>query len=329
MNTLQLSASNPANIALAASLLRAGELVAMPTETVYGLAANALDPAAVARIFEAKGRPQDNPLIVHVYDAEQARQLVKAWPFTAQRLAEAFWPGPLTVILQRADRLPGIVSAGLSTVALRVPAHPAAQALLRAAKIPLAAPSANKSGSPSPTLANHVFDDLNGKIAAVLDAGPCAVGVESTVLDLTGAIPCLLRPGGVSPAQIEATLGEKITLAAAHTMEAPPSPGMKYKHYAPQAQLTLVHGPLQDFLAYAQREQPDGLLLFNSDVTDGWPVLRYGDTPEEQARRLFAVLREIDALGWSKVLVRAPSNEGLGLAVYNRLLRAASFREVN
>ena len=334
MTTQLLSASNPSDIALAAQLLRAGELVAIPTETVYGLAANALDAAAVAKIFAAKGRPQDNPLIVHVADAEQALPLVKAFPFTAQRLAEAFWPGPLTVILQRAEHIPDIVSAGLSTLALRVPAHPAAQALLRAAGITLAAPSANRSGSPSPTLASHALDDLNGKIAAVLDGGPCTVGVESTVLDLTSETPLLLRPGGIPAGQLEAVLGQKVEMSPAVTSALPmegaaPSPGMKYRHYAPRAALTLVHGPLQDFIGYAEHENPDGLMAFDSDaIPEGWPVLRYGDGPEEQAKQLFARLREIDALGWQTAFVRCPSKEGLGLAVYNRLLRAAAFREV-
>ncbi|MDR2686201.1 MAG: threonylcarbamoyl-AMP synthase [Oscillospiraceae bacterium] len=333
--TQSLNASNPADIALAADLLRAGELVAMPTETVYGLAANALDEAAVARIFAAKGRPQDNPLIAHVYDEEQARKLVKAWPFTATLLAGAFWPGPLTFILQRDERVPGIVSAGLSTLALRVPAHPAAQALLRAAGIPLAAPSANRSGSPSPTLASHALYDLNGKIAAVLDGGPCTVGVESTVLDLTSKTPCLLRPGGVPVEQLEAALGQAVEIspAVAQSLEgdAPaPSPGMKYRHYAPRAALTLVHGTLRAFLAHAMRKMPDGLLVFDADAIPGaWPILRFGDTPEQQAQQLFARLREIDERGWRTAFVRCPEKDGLGLAVYNRLLRAANFREVS
>ena len=334
MTTLQLNANNPNHISLAADLLRAGELVAIPTETVYGLAANALDEAAVAKIFAVKGRPQDNPLIAHVADAGQAQTLVKAWPFTAQLLADAFWPGPLTFILQREEHVPEIVSAGLRTLALRVPAHPAARALLQEIKMPLAAPSANRSGSPSPTLTSHVLYDLDGKIAAVLDGGPCIVGVESTVLDLTSKTPLLLRPGGTSVERLEAVLDCEIAVspAVAHALanDAPtPSPGMKYRHYAPRAALTLVHGALQDFIALAKRAQPDGLLVFDSDIIPvTWPVLRYGDTPEQQAQQLFARLREIDSLGWRTALVRCPSKEGLGLAVYNRLLRAASFREV-
>jgi len=333
MNTLELSASNPADILRAAALLRAGELVAIPTETVYGLAANALDPAAVAKIFEAKGRPQDNPLIVHVADAAQALPLVKEFPFTAQRLAEAFWPGPLTVILPRADHVPAIVSARLSTLALRVPAHPGSQALLRACGFPLAAPSANRSGAPSPTMASHVLDDLGGRIAAVLDAGPCGVGIESTVVDLTRGKPLLLRPGAVSPGQLENLLGEiEISTAVTQPLgrgERAASPGLKHKHYAPRARLTLVKGPLAAFLAYARREGADGLLCFDADeIPEGWPVLRYGERPEEQARRVFGALRGIDALGLQKVCVRCPAQEELGLAVYNRLLRAAAFRVV-
>jgi len=334
MITLRLSASNNDDLARAASLLRAGALVAIPTETVYGLAANAFDAAAVAGIFAAKGRPQDNPLIAHVPDAEQARPLVKSWPAAAQRLAAAFWPGPLTIILQRAESIPAIVSAGLGTLAIRVPAHPAAQAVLRAAGVPLAAPSANRSGSPSPTLARHALADLDGKIAAVLDGGPCAVGVESTVLDLTGEAPVLLRPGGVPVERLEAALGQSVALspAVAHApaAETPaPSPGMKYRHYAPLAQLTLVRGSLQAFLELAAHEHPGGLLVFDGDAIPGsWPVLRYGDNPEQQARQLFTKLREIDERGWETALVRCPPKEGLGLAVYNRLLRAANFREV-
>ena len=346
MTTELLSASNPGDILRAADLLRAGDLVAIPTETVYGLAANALDPAAVAKIFAAKGRPQDNPLIVHVPDAAQALPLVKDFPFTARRLAEAFWPGPLTVILPRASHVPEIVSAGLSTLALRVPAHPAAQALLRACGIPLAAPSANRSGAPSPTLASHVIDDLGGRVAAILDAGPCTIGVESTVIDLARGKPLLLRPGGIPPERLEALLGE-IDISQAVTRplgedERAASPGLKYKHYAPRAQLTLVKGPLAAFLAYAGREKPDGLLCFDEDV----PIvhcqhgtcgsfatvncLSYGPAhdPAEQARRIFTCLREIDERGWKSVLVRCPAPEGVGLAVYNRLLRAAGFREV-
>ena len=333
MTTQTLNASNLNDINIAAQLLQAGELVAIPTETVYGLAANALAPAAVAKIFAAKGRPQDNPLIVHISSIEQAAQLVTEFPPSASKLANAFWPGPLTIILPKAACVPDITTAGLNNIAMRVPAHPAAQALLQACGLPLAAPSANRSGSPSPTSAQHVLHDMDGRIAAILDGGACEVGVESTVISLVDE-PILLRPGGVSLEQIEAVLGCKVAISPAVSQalgehERPASPGMKYRHYAPDAKLTLVRGSLRAFLRYAQREQPDGLLVFDKDEIPGeWTVLRYGANAQQQARQLFARLREIDQLGLQNVLVRSPAQEGLGTAVHNRLLRAAAFREV-
>ena len=315
--TGQLSASNPDHIALAAKLLQQGELVAIPTETVYGLAANALNPEAVAKIFEAKGRPQDNPLIVHILSLEDAVPLVKKNPAQAHALAEKFWPGPLTIVLEKTDMVPDIVSAGLSTVALRSPSHPAARELLRACGFPLAAPSANRSGAPSPTKAQHVLDDLPN--IAVLDGGACDVGVESTVITLATPTPMLLRPGGISLEDLRSVLGT-VGISAAITQalqadEKAPSPGMKHRHYAPKAELTLVHGALEDVIAYAKEHSADGILCFD-------------DNPEEQARQLFAKLRELDAQGLQKVFVHCPKKEGLGLAVYNRLLRASEFREV-
>ncbi|MDR0531549.1 MAG: threonylcarbamoyl-AMP synthase [Oscillospiraceae bacterium] len=339
MTTQRLSAQTPADIARAARLLRAGELVAIPTETVYGLAANALDPAAVRSIFAAKGRPQDNPLIVHVPDIGAAEPLAADMPAKARELAERFWPGPLTIILKKSERIPDVVSAGLGTVALRVPAHPAALGLLRVCGLPLAAPSANLSGSPSPTTAAHVLHDFDGKIAAALDGGPCRVGVESTVVTLAAPAPTLLRPGGVAPEALRAVLGElEISSAVARALrpdEPAASPGMKYKHYAPNAELILIRGSLPDFLGCAEERQADGILVFDGDMALCSPrfprCLSYGreDCPEEQANQLFSRLREIDALGWKRVLVRRPAPDGVGLAVYNRLLRAAAFREVD
>ena len=340
MPTLRLSAQSPADIARAANLLRSGALVAMPTETVYGLAANALDPVAVAGIFAAKGRPADNPLIVHVAEPEDILPLASGIPPMAWALAEAFWPGPLTIVLPKSAFIPAIVSAGLDTVALRVPAHPAARALLRAAGIPLAAPSANLSGSPSPTTAAHVLADLDGRVAAVLDGGPCGVGVESAVLSLTASPPCLLRPGGITPEQLRAVLGElAISPAVLHALkenEPAPSPGMKYKHYAPRAELTLLTGGAAAFAAYlrAHAREGDGVLCFDEDL----PSLRdhllrifpYGpeNNPAAQAQNLFARLRELDERGLRRVYCHTPRPEGIGLAVYNRLLRAAGFREI-
>ncbi len=326
------SASDRAPIARAAAILRGGGLVAIPTETVYGLAANALDPDAVARIYEAKGRPQDNPLIVHVDSLEMAQGLVTAWPESAGRLAAAFWPGPLTMILPRAAVVPGVVSCGLDTVALRFPSHPVARAVIGACGLPLAAPSANRSGSPSPTCAAHVLADLRGRIEAVLDAGSSAVGVESTVVTLCGA-PRLLRPGFVTIEELREQLGAvEVDPAVYHAVESGrpvASPGMKYRHYAPQARVTLVRGPLTAFCRYvAEQKDADCALCFDGEE----PLLPvravpYGaaDDGAAQAARLFEALRTLDELGAKRVYARCPILSGVGMAVYNRLLRAAQF----
>ena len=241
----------------AGALLRAGEVVGMPTETVYGLAANALDSAAVAKIFLAKGRPQDNPLIVHIADKEQLSTLARMVPESARKLADAFWPGPLTIILPKAACIPDEVSAGLDTVGIRLPSHPVARALIREAGVPLAAPSANLSGRPSTTTSGHVMDDLGGRIPAIVEGGPCAVGVESTVVSLAGDVPRLLRPGGVSLEQLESVLGsvevdralrEKIGDEVRVS-----APGMKYRHYAPKAPVTVVCGDPERTAVYITR----------------------------------------------------------------------------
>jgi L-threonylcarbamoyladenylate synthase len=340
MQTLRLSASSKNDIQTAAALLRAGGLVAFPTETVYGLGANAFDSAAVARIFEAKGRPQDNPFIVHLPDFSKAARCA-LWSETAALLAKTYAPGPLTLVLPRTNQIPPVVSAGLHTVALRVPAHTAALALLRACGFPLAAPSANRSGSPSPTTAQHVLSDLDGRIDAVLDGGPCEVGVESTVVSLAVQPPCLLRPGGVSAEQLRALLPE-LTISPAVTGqlrpgEAAPSPGMKYRHYAPEARLTLVEGDFSATVAARLRERPArsfGILCFDETAPalqadfPGLCALCYGpaNNAGEQARQLFLRLREIDERGLEEVCVQSPRKEGVGLAVYNRLLRACCGR---
>jgi len=341
MTTLSLQANNPNDIFVAAHLLRAGEVLAVPTETVYGLAANALQSAAVAKIFTAKGRPQDNPLIVHIADVKQALPLVREFPVEAKHLAAAFWPGPLTIILLKSDIVPSIVTAGLDSIALRVPNHPATLALLHACELPLAAPSANRSGSPSPTTAEHVRADLQGRIAAILDGGACSLGVESTVISLVGNTPLLLRPGGITKEQIEQVLGRSIAVSPAITQpldknETPVSPGLKHKHYAPKAQLTLVRGSLRAFTTYTKREQPDGLLVFDGDVNALLKagvllrsIVRYGSNTNEHAQQLFAALRELDNRKFNRVFVRPPSHDGIGLAVYNRLLRAAEFHEIS
>ena len=336
MKTERLMADRE-GIARAAELIRAGALVAIPTETVYGLAANALNGRAVVKIFEAKGRPQDNPLIVHIADCSELEKLTTHIPDSAKRLAEAFWPGPLTMILPKSDVVPEEVSAGLRTVAVRLPAHPVARAVIKAAGVPLAAPSGNRSGRPSPTTAAHVLCDLEGKIAAVLDGGVCQVGVESTVITLCEEKPTVLRPGGVTLEQLRAVLGDvRVDRAVTERMEDgrnASSPGMKYKHYAPKTQITVVRGDWEQFAAYIKKYNPaeTGLLCFAGEEKKiSFPCVTYGekDDPESQARRLFDALREVDALGVKTILARCPNPEGLGLAVYNRLIRAAGFRVV-
>lgn len=324
-------------IKLAGELLRAGQPVAIPTETVYGLAANAFDPDAVKKVFEAKGRPQDNPLIVHVSDVCQVEQLVSCFPEKARILAEKFWPGPLTMIMPKSEKIPDAVTCGLDTVAIRFPSHETARAIIDSAGVPLAAPSANRSGSPSPTTAQHVLDDMDGRIALIIDDGSCDVGVESTVITLAGEIPVLLRPGAVTPKQLSEAIGEiEISPAVLSQLpegERPASPGMKYKHYAPKAQVVIVEGDLDAFNSYASRNAAEGdYILGFENEKDSYPlpVVTYGtgDDPLSQSRRLFDALRELDDKGAVNVFARCPDAEGVGLAVLNRLLRAAAFKHI-
>ena len=260
MNTLYLLEKDENSIQTAAEILKNGGLVAIPTETVYGLAANALDGEAVRKIFIAKGRPQDNPLIVHVSSLDEIPPLVEQVDPRLYSLAEKYWPGPLTVIMKKSALIPDEVCAGLDTVAIRMPSHEGARQIIAAAGIPLAAPSANASGKPSPTKANHVMQDLEGRIDAVIDGGECSVGVESTVVTLATEPPTLLRPGGITPAQLEAVLGEiQISPAVFEKLkegEKAESPGMKYKHYAPSAQVTIIKGSFESYkkFVYAQKD---------------------------------------------------------------------------
>lgn len=320
----------------AAGLLRAGELVAIPTETVYGLAANALDGAAVKNIFAAKGRPQDNPLIVHIAETEEIIPLVKNFDERARALAKAYWPGPLTMILPKSDIIPDEVCAGLDTVAIRMPSHPVAHEIIKKCGFPLAAPSANTSGKPSPTTAAHVMNDMDGKIAAVVDGGSCSVGVESTVVTLACEVPRVLRPGGITPDQLRAVLGEveidKAVFKALENGEKVLSPGMKYKHYSPNARVIIVKGDFDKFAAFAcSRGEKTCAVCFDGEENKlSVPAYPYGhaDSPEEQARELFDVLRRVDDEKMELALVRFPSLDGVGMAVYNRLLRAAGFEVI-
>ena len=329
---------NTDGIDLAAGLLRDGQLVAIPTETVYGLAANALDGAAVASIFAAKGRPMDNPLIVHIGDMKDWAALVTHIPQNAQKLADAYWPGPLTIILPAANHIPKEVTGGLSTLAVRFPSHPIAQAVILHSGCPLAAPSANRSGSPSPTNAARVMEDMDGRIAAVLDGGDCAFGVESTVIDLCHTPPRLLRPGGITPEMIEDVVGPiEIDPAVTHALEqgaVAASPGMKYKHYAPKAEVHIVKGNPRMYADYVNAHSADGVfaLCFEEDIDRlSVPAITYGkqDDPLSQAQTLFDALRQLDEQGAKTVYARCPQPSGVGLAVYNRLLRAAAFRVIS
>lgn len=330
--------SGQEQIEQAGRILREGGIVAIPTETVYGLGANALNGQAVKKIFEAKGRPQDNPLIVHIADFEQLAPLVKEVPDSAKLLAEHFWPGPLTMIFSKADCIPTETSGGLDTVAVRFPSHPVAQAIIRAAGVPIAAPSANLSGKPSPTTAEHVRNDMDGKIEMIVDGGECSVGVESTVLTLVGDHPVLLRPGGVTIEQIRQYLPDaQIDPAVEHKLEEgrrAASPGMKYKHYAPLAKVILVEGSREEYIEYvnAQADRDVWALCFVEDEEKlKVPALCYGAQTDgtAQAKHLFDALRRFDELGAKTVYAHCPDRSGVGLAVYNRLIRAAGFTVIH
>lgn len=315
----------------AGRVLREGGLVAFPTETVYGLGANALDHAAVASIYTAKERAADDPLIVHIAGVEELESVATDVPPVARILAARFWPGPLTLVLKRHPRVASNVAAGLDTVAVRVPRHPVALGLIRAAGVPVAAPSANRFTRTSPTTAAHVMDDLRGRVDLVLDAGPCEVGVESTVLDLTGPRPALLRPGGVPVEAIEAVLGRTVVKGGRRRA----SPGMMAKHYAPRARLVYVRGGREALMAAVRREREQGVLglLLPAEVLaealreapsaahcDLGPI----DEPQVAARRLFAGMRALDAAGVTVIVAAGPVEEGLGLAVADRFRRAAT-----
>ena len=326
------------DIEAAAAILRAGGLVGIPTETVYGLGANGLDPAAVRRIFEAKGRPQDNPLILHIPDPSWLERYCRDVPAAARRLAEQFWPGPLTMILPRRALVPDEVTCGLETVGVRCPDHPVTLAIIRAAGVPVAAPSGNRSGRPSPTCARHMLEDMEGRIQAVVDGGPCGVGVESTIVDLTLPVPRLLRPGGLPLEALEAVLGhvdvDRAVTAPLSPGEKPRAPGMKYRHYAPQAPVTVVTGDGAATAAYIRRQAGanTGVICFGEyrDRFPGCTVRSIGPAGDrgEQARRVFDALRSFDGTPVTAIFAQCPGEEGLGLAVANRLKKAAGFQIV-
>ncbi|OIJ11758.1 threonylcarbamoyl-AMP synthase [Anaerobacillus alkalilacustris] len=316
----------------AAMWITDNEVVAFPTETVYGLGANAYSDAAVEKIFKAKGRPSDNPLIIHISNKGQLQKLVKRVPSIAEKLMEVFWPGPLTLVLEKGEGIAERVTAGLSTVAVRMPDHPVALSLITEANTPVAAPSANVSGKPSPTTAAHVYEDLAGKIAGIVDGGATGVGVESTVLDMTTDIPMILRPGGVTREQLEEVIGSvAVDPALEENGQAPKSPGLKYKHYAPQAKLVLVDGNdefIQTLVTKAKQEQKKvGVLTTNENVEKFHAdvVLPCGtkDDLHTVAQHLYDVLRKFDQYDLDIIYSEIFHEKGVGKAIMNRLTKAA------
>lgn len=339
MNTLLLSTTDK-DIKTAAEILRFGGLVAMPTETVYGLAANALSGDAVKSIFIAKGRPSDNPLIVHISSVDEIKKynLVKEIPKNAEKLFQKFWPGPLTIIMPKSDSIPNEVTAGLDSVAIRLPSHPVARTLIKEAGCPLAAPSANLSGSPSPTTAQHVMEDMNGRIPAIIDGGSCDVGLESTVITLCTPVPTVLRPGGVTLEQLREVLGEvSLSDAVLHKLkegEEAASPGMKYRHYAPKAKVFLVKAEDTAFYDFVNSKDINSTAALCYAEDDSFIKVRSislgkkGDYTT-QSHNLFSALRDADAIeGISTIYVRCPETQGMGMALFNRLIRAAGFEVI-
>ena len=339
MTTRMLSTEKQEDIALAAQMIREGKLVAIPTETVYGLGANGLDENAVLHIFEAKGRPQDNPLILHISEPREMEAICHDIPQAAWLLAEHFWPGPLTMVLPVRDCVPKRTTAGLDTVAVRCPKTAATRELIRLAGVPIAAPSANRSGKPSTTTAAHVLHDMDGRIDAILDGGACEVGVESTIVDLTGERPRLLRPGGVTPEQLRALLGEldidRAVLGQIANDAVVRAPGMKYKHYAPSAEVIIVSGSSEAAARYirAHFAPGDATLCFEEELPlyAGCAPEAYGrlDTPQTLSAGLFVALRDLDRPDVRTIYARCPEGGGLAYAIGNRLKKAAGFHIVD
>lgn len=328
---------------LAGEILKAGGLVAFPTETVYGLGGDALNPDSARRIYAAKGRPSDNPLIIHICRLEDIHQIVKEFSAQAQKIAETFWPGPLTMILPKADRVPYETTGGLDTVAVRFPAHPVAQKLIACGGGYIAAPSANTSGKPSPTIAKYVEEDMRGRIEAIIDGGEVGIGLESTIIDLTVAPPQILRPGYITREKLAGILGiveEDVTLMTADSGQTPKAPGMKYRHYAPQGELTIVQGDPARVAQYinrcteaaAARGVLTGVIAASETAQDYHAdvVKSAGERADEEhiARKLYTFLREFDDEKVEEIYSESFESEGFGQAIMNRLLKAAGYRVV-
>ena len=322
---------NPANIDMellsqAADVIKHGGLVAFPTETVYGLGADTFNPDAVANIFKAKGRPMDNPLISHIAEVGELERFAREIPDTAVKLAEEFWGGPLTVILKKRAGIPDAVTAGLDTVAVRLPSHSIANALIRLSGTAIAAPSANLSGSPSPTTARHCIQDLDGRVDMIIDGGDSIIGIESTVVDLTGEVPVILRPGMISPDDMRSVIGD--VMYGGEVKGAPKCPGMKYTHYSPNAEV-FICDDINNFEKVDDTKKTCVIAKsvkdknFNADI-----VYDAGETDKEYAARLFYLLRKADEDGAEIVYAEMPGNSGIGIALYNRLYKSAGGRVI-
>ena len=329
----------------AGKLIAEGELVAFPTETVYGLGGDALDPDASRKIYAAKGRPSDNPLIVHIADFDDMKRVAREVPEQAKKLADAFWPGPLTMIVWKSDAVPEATTGGMQTVAVRMPNHPVALELIRRSGCLIAAPSANTSGRPSPTEAQHVAEDLSGKIAMILDGGPVGIGIESTIIDLTEEKPMILRPGYITPEMLSEVLQEEVVIdpgiIAADDTRKPKAPGMKYKHYAPKAEMIIVDGA-QDAVIHkineltaAKRAEGKKVAVIATDETkdryDAQVILSMGKRADEDAiaQHLYKILRECDELDVGEIYSECFQTPRIGQAIMNRLLKAAGHTEIH
>lgn len=335
MKTKLLPASEK-SIKLASKLLKQGEIVAVPTETVYGLAGDASNSSAVNKIFEAKGRPGDNPLIVHISNMNMLDGIVSFVSDDAKKLADAFWPGPLTIIMPKGNKVCKETSAGLDSVGVRMPKNEIARKIIEKSGIAFAAPSANLSGKPSPTNASDVFEDMNGKIPLIIDGGECEAGVESTVVSVLNKTPIILRPGVITASDMEKVLGKKVEISKAITEGVKDdskvlSPGMKYKHYSPKAEVVILKGTLENFSKYVNANKNDGTFALCFEGEEKYldvPAVTFGksDDPTSQAHELFTSLRTLDKLGAKMVYSRCPQKSGIALAVYNRLIRSAGFK---
>ena len=317
------------NLALAAEIINKGGLVAFPTETVYGLGADGLNEEAVKKIFIAKGRPSDNPLILHVQDISEITPLALEINQTAKKLMDTFWPGPMTLVFKKTSVVPSVISGGLDTVAIRLPENKVARELIKLAKTPIAAPSANTSGKPSPTKASHVFEDLNGRIDMIIDGGSCDIGLESTVIDVTTVSPVILRPGGVTFEDIyklfpDVSYDRHLTLDTITDTVKPRSPGMKYKHYAPEGELFILEGDIEKVRNYILENSDEYTAIFTYDGIDfNLPYVRSLGNSSSGSKLFFDLLRECDNNGITKIFALMPDKKGVGFALYNRMFKAA------